>query len=92
MRKIEVPIDTPADFNTAADTQREREEEAREREEEAQTQWEERQRRKGMREETTHSAEEGVAEKHARTDNSDKEMDTEGGGETHDKHLPDRLR
>ena len=34
-----------------------------------------------MRKETTHSAEEGVAKKHARTDRSDTEMDTEGEGE-----------
>ena len=34
-----------------------------------------------QREETTHSAEEGMAEKHPRTDKSDTEMDTEGGGE-----------
>ena len=44
-----------------------------------------------MREETTHSAEEGVAEKHAKTDRSDTEMDTEGGGEarksqSHSRH------
>ena len=32
--------------------------------------------------ETTHSAEERVAKKHARTERSDTEMDTEGGGET----------
>ena len=34
-----------------------------------------------MREETIHSAEEGVAEKHPRTERSDTEMDTEAGGE-----------
>ena len=44
-----------------------------------------------MREETTHSAEEGVAEKHARTDKRDTEMDTETGGEggtsqSHSRH------
>ena len=33
------------------------------------------------REETTHSAEEGVVEKYARTDRSDTEMDTDAGGE-----------
>ena len=49
---------------------------AREREEEAQQQREE-----GTRKETTHSAEEGVAEKHARTVRSDTEMETEGGRE-----------
>ena len=36
--------------------------------EEAQKQRKEREREKGMGEETTHSAEEGVAEKHERTD------------------------
>ena len=34
-----------------------------------------------MREETTHSAEDGMAEKHARRDRSDTDMDTEGIGE-----------
>ena len=34
-----------------------------------------------MREKTTQSAEEGVAEKHTRTNRDDTEMDTEGGGE-----------
>ena len=34
-----------------------------------------------MRDKNTHSAEEGVAEKHARTDRSDTEMDTDAGGE-----------
>ena len=48
----------------------------REREEETQ-----KQREGPRREETTHSAEEGVAEKHARTDRSDPEIDTAGGGE-----------
>ena len=56
-------------------------------------------------EKTTHSAEEGVTEKCARTDRSNTEMDTEGGGEagtsqshlqaqegTYNKHLPNRLR
>ena len=80
----------------AADIQRRREEiEAREREKEAQKHREE-----DMREETIHSAEEGVAEKRARTDKSDTEMDTEGGGEAgtfqshsrQNKHLPDGLR
>ena len=42
-------------------------------------------------EETTHSAEEGVTEKHARTDKSDTEMDTKTGGEvdtsqSHSRH------
>ena len=47
-------------------------EEVREREEEAQKQREE-----ARKEETTHSTEEGVVEKCARTDESDTEMDTE---------------
>ena len=49
---------------------------AREREEDTLKQREE-----ALREETTHSAEEGMAEKHARTDRSDTEIDTctEGG-------------
>ena len=38
---------------------------------------------KNMRVETTHSAEEGVAEKHTRTDS---EMDTEAGGEAGTSH------
>ena len=41
----------------------------------------ERQREEAMREETTYSAEEGVAEKHTWTDKSDRQMDTEGGEE-----------
>ena len=60
-----------------ADIQWRREErEARERQEEAQKQREE-----FLKEETTHSPEEGVAEMCARTDKSDTEMDTEAGGE-----------
>ena len=39
------------------------------------------QREEARREETNHSAEEGVAEKHTRTDRSHTEMDTEAGGE-----------
>ena len=101
--KIDVPTDTPTQFefgDTVADIQQMREErEAREREEEAQKQREE-----VGREESKHSAEEGVAKKHARTDKSETEMDTEDGGEVgtsqshsrhkkgHDKHLPDGLR
>ena len=72
VRKIEVPTDTSTKFelgDTAAFIQRRREErEAREREE-------------AKREKTTHSAEEGVAKKCARTDRSHTEMDTEVGGE-----------
>ena len=50
-----------------------------------------------MREENTHSAEEGVAEKCARTDRSDTEMGTEGGGETgtsqsHPRHKKGHMR
>ena len=80
MRKIEVPTDSIPEFelgDMAADIQRRREErEARQRVEEAQ-----KQREKAMREETTHSAEEGVAEGHVRTHKSNTEMNicTEGG-------------
>ena len=49
--------------------------EAREREEEAHKQREE-----ALRDDTTHSAHECEAEKHARTDKSDTEMDSEAGG------------
>ena len=86
VRKIEVPKDTPTVFelgDTAADIQRRREERdqrEREREEEALKQREERLREEAMRVEPTHSAEEGVAGKRARTARSDTEMDTEGGG------------
>ena len=43
------------------------------------------------REQITHSAEEGVAKKHARTDKSDTRMDTQAGGEantsqSHSRH------
>ena len=42
-----------------------------------------------MREETTHPVEEGMAEKHARTDKSDTKMDTEaGGGRANLSHVP----
>ena len=68
--------------DTAADIQwRGKERKAGEREEEAQKQREE-----ARREETTHSAEEGVAEKHARTDKSD----TEAGGEAVTSQLHSR--
>ena len=74
VRKIEVPTDTPTEFelgDTATDIQRIRgESEAREREEETQ-----KQRVEPRRVDTTHSAEEGVTEKCARTDRSDKEME-----------------
>ena len=60
-----------------ADIQRRRDEwEAREREEEAQKHREE-----ARREEATHSTEERVAKKHARTDINDTEIDTDAGGE-----------
>ena len=63
--------------DTAAYIQRRRKErEAREREEEPHKQREE-----DRREEITHSAKEGVAEKCARTDKSDTIMDTEDGKE-----------
>ena len=68
--------------DTAADIQNRREErQAREREEEVKKQREERHREKARREKIKYSAEEGVAEKHARTDRSDTEMDIEGGGQ-----------
>ena len=74
------PTDTPTEFelgDTATDIQRRREErETRERDK-AQKQMEETRRGK-----STHSAEEGVAEKLAKTDKSDTEMDTEAGEET----------
>ena len=45
------------------------------------------------REETIHSAEEGVAEKHARTDRSDTDIDVEAGGVgAHLNHTPDTRR
>ena len=50
------------------------------RKEETQKKREEARREEGMREETTHSAKQRVAKKHARTDKSDTEKDTEGGG------------
>ena len=37
--------------------------------------------KEAKREETTHSADEGMLRKHARTDRSDTEIDTEGGWE-----------
>ena len=80
VRKIEVPTDTPPEFKLGymvADIQQRREErEATEREEEAQKQREE-----ARREETTHAPEERVSENHARTDNSNTEMDTKAGEE-----------
>ena len=89
VRKIEVPTDTPTEFelrDTAANIQRREEREARKREEEAQKQREE-----ARMEETTHSAEEGVVEKHARTDRNDTDMDIEARGEagtsqSHSRH------
>ena len=81
VRKIEVTTDSVPEFeleNTAADIKWRREErEATEREEEAQKQKQE----EAMREEATHSQEEGVAKKkRARIDKSYTE--TEAGGET----------
>ena len=43
-----------------------------------------------MREETTHSAGEGVVKKHPRTDRSDTEMDPEGGGQLGTSQLQSR--
>ena len=45
------------------------------------THWDERDSEEARRKETTHSAEEGVAEKHPRTERCGTEMDTEGGRE-----------
>ena len=101
VRKIEVLTDTHTECElraTVADIQRRRDErEAREMKEEAQKKREE-----ARKEETTHSAEKGVAEKHASRDRSDTEMKKRGGRRgrhisitlkaqegTHDKHLPD---
>ena len=107
MRKIENPTDTPTECeleDIAADIQKRNEErEQREGEEEAQKQKEERQRKESMKEETNYSAEEGVAERHARTDRRDTEMEIEGWGEAgtltfqaqeggYDKHLLNRLK
>ena len=67
MRKIEVPTDTPTEFKlsyTAAQGRGQREREIGE----------------CRREETKHLAEEAVAKKCARTDRSDTDLDTEGGG------------
>ena len=96
VRKIDVPTDTPLELelgDTVADIQqREREErEAREREEEPQ-----KQRKEAWMEETTHSARDRVAEKHARTGKSDTEMDTEAGEEmgtsqTHSTHKKEHM-
>ena len=66
MRKIEVHTDTPTEFElgeTAADMQRRREER------------EQREREGARRAEIPHSIEEGVAEKIARTESSESEMD-----------------
>ena len=79
VRKIEVVTDTDPEFeleDIVVDIQQRRKErEARERVEQAQKHREE-----TMRDETAHSAEEGVAEKHAWTDKSDTEIDTVAGG------------
>ena len=73
-RKIEVSIDSVPECElggTTADIQwRKEEREARKSVEEAQKQREE-----ARRNEATHSPEEGVSEKHGRTDKSDTEMD-----------------
>ena len=79
VRKIKVPTDTPTEFelgDTAADTHRREEGEQKER---GRKRHRNRGRQKARRQETTYLAEEGVAEKHAKTDRSDTEMDTEGG-------------
>ena len=81
MTKIEAPAQFELGDMAANIQQRSSEMEERQREEEAQKQSEE-----TRREESTHSAEKGVAEKHARTDKSDTEMDTEAGGEAGISH------
>ena len=106
VRKIEVPTDTPTEFelgDTAADIQRREDREQREKEAEKQ-QREEREEAKTAETPQSHS-EEGVAEKRPRTDTSNSEMDNRGWrkGEhmpitiqaqerTYDKHLLNRLR
>ena len=90
VRKIEVPTDSVPESelgDTVTEIHWSREErKAKEREEEAHKQREE-----ARREESTNSPEEGAAEKHARTDKSDTELDTytEDGGEagTSQSHL-----
>ena len=81
VRKIEVPTDSVLEFNlgdTAADIQWRREErEATEREEKTQKQKEE-----ARREEATHSLEEGLVEKRAKTDKSNTELDAQQLEET----------
>ena len=72
LRKIEVPADTPPEFELGTQCQIEAQ----------------KQRKEAMREESTHSAEAGVAEKRARTDKSDTEIDTGGGIEVGTFHLP----
>ena len=94
MRNIEVPTDTATKFelgDTAADIQRKRggrEQREREREEET---------AEGgvggaRMEETTHSVDEGVAEKCPRTERSDTEMDTEELYDKTNKHFKERAR
>ena len=68
VRKIEIPTDTPTEFDTADHIQRMSEE-----------------RQQREREETTHSAEEEVAEKHPRTERSDTKL--EHGGEVSTSQL-----
>ena len=82
---MEIPTDTPTEFelgDTAADIQIRREErEQREREYEAQKQQRE-EREEARRAKTTQSQlEDPVAEKRARTERSESEMETRGGGE-----------
>ena len=80
VRKMEVSTDTTTEFEfgvTTADIQRRRGGGGvREREEGAQ-----KQREKAMGEDTTHSAGEGVAKKHTRTNRNKTKMDTETGGD-----------
>ena len=83
MRKIEVPTDSPTEFelrDTVADIQRRRNE-REQREKAAKQQREKREMEEARRAETLQSTEEGGAKKHPRTDRNDNKMDTEGGRE-----------
>ena len=86
MRRIEVPTETPTEFelgDTAADIQRRREE-REQRDQREQIEKQQREEREGARRvETPHShTEEGVVEKRPGTERHEGEIDAEGGGET----------
>ena len=87
---MEVPADIPPEFefgDMASDVCRREERGARKREEKAQKQREE-----ARREESTYPAEEGSAEKLARTNRSDRKMYTEAGGEAATSQLHSRQK